>query len=70
MQMFRTYAEQNMLEIDRANWVRYYATNEEHSLEVSVSPNADLDAQIFFAWCHDIDEYITIDGYAFDWEVA
>lgn len=44
--------------------------NEEYALDVSVSPNADLDGKIYVAYCHDEDEYITIDAYAFEWELA
>jgi len=68
--MFKHYIENSGLELDRSAWIRYYATNEEYALDVSVSPNADLDGLVRFAWCHDENEYINIDGFAFDWEVA
>ncbi len=56
--------------IDRSNWIRYHATNIEYALDVSVSPNADLDGTVYVAYCHDEDEYIKIDAYAFEWEEA
>jgi hypothetical protein len=56
--------------IDRSNWIRYHATNIEYALDVSVSPNADLDGTVYMAYCHDEDEYLTIDAYEFEWEVA
>jgi hypothetical protein len=68
--MFRLYKETSGLKLDHSDWIRYHATNEEYALDVSISPNADLDGLVRFAWCHDENEYINIDGFAFDWEVA
>ena len=56
--------------IDRSNWVRYHATNIEYALDVSVSPGADLDGIVYMAYCHDENEYLKIDAYQFEWEVA
>jgi hypothetical protein len=56
--------------IDRSDWIRYHAINTEYALDVSVSPSADLDGTVYMAYCHDEDEYIKIDAYAFEWELA
>jgi len=52
------------------NWVRYYADSLEHSLDVSIPANSDLDGFIPVAWCHNENELIHINANAFDWEAA
>lgn len=51
----------------RSGWVEVMALNGAYDLHLSVAPDTDLEGEVW-AFCHDEQEMIRVNGWMFEWE--